>query len=106
MCIFNQCLNKNFRTKKISGLNPTNKKSQKNDWISDHILGFHISLSNFSNCDPTKNYWTLFLKMWPASCTKKSNPIFFSKKFGGSKFSDLLKKNWILDFLLVGLTPR
>ena len=28
--------------KNITGLNPTNKKSQKNFWISDQIFGFWI----------------------------------------------------------------
>ena len=51
-------------------LNPTNKKSQKILWISDQIFGFWILWSY-------QNSWILFSEIWPASCTKKLDPIFF-----------------------------
>ena len=59
------------------GLNPTNKKVRK-------ISGFLTKFSDFGYCDPTKNSWILFSEIWPASCTKKLDPIFFrfiQKKF-------------------------
>ena len=52
------------------GLNPTNKKSQKNS-------GFLTQFLDFGYCDLTKNSWILFSEIWPASCTKKLDPIFF-----------------------------
>ena len=54
----------------IPGFNPTNKKSQKNFWISDQIFGFWILWSY-------QNSWILFSEFWPAICTKKLDPIFF-----------------------------
>ena len=55
---------------KISVLNPTNKKVR-------NFSGFLTKFSVFGYCDPTKNSWILFSEIWPASCTKKLDPIFF-----------------------------
>ena len=46
------------------------KKVKKNS-------GFLTQFLDFGYCDPTKNYWILFSEIWPASCTKKLDPIFF-----------------------------
>ena len=77
---------------KRPGLNPTNKEIQKK---FRKISGFLTKFLDFGYCDPTKNSWILFSKIWPAICTKKLDPIFFrfiQKKIEGSKFSDLSEK--------------
>ena len=50
-------------------LNPANKKVR-------NFFGFLTKFSVFGYCDPTKNSWILFPEIWPASCTKKLDPIF------------------------------
>ena len=63
----------------------------------------------FGYCVPTKIFWILFSEIWAVSCTEKLDPIFsdLSKKNCGFKmFRFIRKKNWILEFLLVGLSRR
>ena len=90
-----------MESKRRPGLNPTNKKVRK-------ISGFLTKFSDFGYCDPTKNSWILFLEFWPASCTKKLDPIFFrfiQKNLRVQNFQIYPEKNWIVEFLLVGLSP-
>ena len=81
------------------GLDPT-KKSQK-------ISGLLSKFSVFGYCNPSKNYWLLFSEIWPASYTKKLDPIFsdLSKKLRVRNFQIYLKKIGSEFFLLVGLSP-
>ena len=50
------------------------------------------------------NSWILFSEIWPKNWIHFFQT--YSKKFEGSKFSELsTKKNWTWDFLLLGLSP-
>ena len=72
------------------------------------ISGIRIRFLNFGNWDPAKKFWIWFSEIWPASCTKKSDPNFsdLSKKIWVLQiFRFILKKNWIWEFLLVESSP-
>ena len=58
------------------------------------ISGYLAKSLVFRYCDPTKNYWILFSEIWPASCIKKLDPIFFGfiqKKWGFKIFRFIQK---------------
>ena len=83
------------------GLNPTNKKSQKNFRNSDPIFGFW-KLRSY------QKFLDIIFRNLASNLHHKVGSIFsdLSKKIEGSKFSDLSeKKIWIWEFLLVGSSP-